>query len=181
MTILQKEDTIKKKSMRLPTRKSEKERDLLEEDPHITQAAYDRMTRDLARLQKERIPAAEEVARTGAMGDLSENAAYQYAKQHLRGMLTRITRLEFALARAVIIPEHVSDDGVVRLGSVVTVSLGEREYTWKILGEREVRPGNGQISFHSPVGNALLGHRVGDTVRVQLAENEVFYKVLYVK
>lgn len=166
--------------MRLPTRKSEKERDLREDDPHITQAAFDRMTRELARLQKERIPAAEEVARTAAMGDLSENAAYQYAKQQLRSMLSRITRLELMLARAVIIPENVSEDGVIRLGSTVKVRTGEKEYTWKILGEREVRPGSGQISYHSPVGNALLGHRVGEEVLVRLGDRTVVYFVLSV-
>lgn len=168
--------------MRLPTRKAEKERDENRvDDPHITRASFDKMTRDLARLQKERIPAAEEVARLSAMGDLSENAAYQYAKQHLRSMLSRITRLELALARAVIIPEHVSEDGIIRLGSVVTVALDSREYTWKILGEREVRPGSGQISYYSPVGNALLGHRVGDDVLVKLAERTVVYHIISAK
>lgn len=167
--------------MRLSTRKSEKERDtLIQDDPHLTQDAFDRMTRELAHLQKDRIPAAEEVARLAAMGDLSENAAYQYAKKHLRSMLSRITRLELLLARAIIIPEHASPDGVIRLGSVVTVCLGEKEYTWKIVGEREVRPGSGQISYHSPVGNAFLGHRVGDDVVVRLADRTVLYRVLKV-
>ncbi len=167
--------------MRLPTRKAEKERDENRvDDPHVTRASFDKMTRDLARLQKERIPAADEVARTGAMGDLSENAAYQYAKQQLRSILSRITRLEFAIARAVIIPENVSEDGVIRLGSTVTVRLGDKEYTWKILGEREVRPGSGQISYHSPVGNALLGHKIGENVDVRLAERTVTYRVLAV-
>jgi len=168
--------------MRLPTRKAEKERDENRiDDPHVTQASFDKMTRDLARLQKERIPAAEEVARTGAMGDLSENAAYQYAKQHLRSILSRMTRLELAITQAVIIPENVSDDGVIRLGSVVTVRGNDREYTWKILGEREVRPGSGQISYHSPVGSALLGHRRGDVVLVPLAEKTVSYTILHVE
>jgi transcription elongation factor GreA len=167
--------------MRLPTRKAEKERDENRvDDPHITQASFEKMTRDLARLHRERIPAAEEVARTGAMGDLSENAAYQYAKQQLRSILSHITRLELALARAVIIPEHASEDGIIRLGSMVTVRLNEKEYTWKILGEREVKPGSGQISYHSPVGNALLGHRVGDEVAVNLAERTVIYSVVAV-
>lgn len=168
--------------MRLPTRKSEKEREQSRvDDPHLTQGAFDRMTRELARLQRDRIPAADEVARLAAMGDLSENAAYQYAKQHLRSMLNRITRLEFLLARAIIIPEHASPDGVIRLGSVVTVRLGdEKEYTWKIVGEREVRPGSGQISHHSPVGNALLGHRAGDEVALQLQDRRVIYHILSV-
>ena len=165
--------------MRLPTRKSEKERDAAQQDdPHITQATFDHMTRELARLQKDRIPAAEEVARLAAMGDLSENAAYQYAKQHLRSMLSRITRLEFSLARAIIIPEHVSPDGVIRLGSTVKVLVGGKECVWKILGEREVRPGQGQISYHSPVGNALLGHEVGDEIRVSIGDRQVVYQIL---
>jgi transcription elongation factor GreA len=169
------------KHMRLPTRKAEKEREeSRQDDPHLTQEAFDRMTRELAKLQKDRILAAEEVARLAAMGDLSENAAYQYAKQHLRSMLSRSTRLEMLLARAIIILEHVSDDGIIRLGSVVKVQTGDKTYTWKILGEREVRPGQGQISHHSPVGNALLGHRVGDNVTVKLADRTVMYGVLEV-
>lgn len=167
--------------MQLPTRKAEKERASRNDDPYITQAAFDRMTRELARLRKERIPAAEEVARTAAMGDLSENAAYQYAKQQLRSILHRITRLELALARAVIIPENVSSDGIIRLGSMVTVRTHGKEYTWKILGEREVRPVAGQISHHSPVGNALLGHRVGEEVEVSVGERVMVYEVIGVK
>jgi transcription elongation factor GreA len=168
--------------MRLPTRKAEKERDENRvDDPHITQAAFDKMTRDLERLQKERIPAADEVARTGAMGDLSENAAYQYAKQQLRSILSRIARLQLAIARAVIIPENVSEDGIIRLGSTVTVRLDGREYVWRILGERESRPGSGQISYHSPVGNALLGHRKGDIVSVPLAEKVFSYTILDIR
>lgn len=167
--------------MRLPTRKAEKEREeSRQDDPHLTQEAFDRMIRELARLQKDRIFAAEEVARLAAMGDLSENAAYQYAKQHLRSMLGRITHLEMLLARAIIIPEHVSDDGVIRLGSMVKVKAGDKIYTWKILGEREVRPGQGQISHHSPVGNALLGRRVGESVAVKLVDRTVIYEVLEV-
>ncbi len=167
--------------MRLPTRKAEKERDeQRQDDPHVTQASFDKMTRDFARLQKERISAAEEVARTGAMGDLSENAAYQYAKQHLRSILSRITRLELALAHAIIIPANASPDGVIRLGSMVTVRLEGKEYTWKILGEREVRPGLGQISYHSPVGNALLGHKVGENVDVRLADRIIIYEIISV-
>ena len=166
--------------MRLPTRKAEKERDMREEDPHVTKEAYTRMEKTLARLQHDRLALAEEVARTAAMGDLSENAAYQYAKQQLRSALSRITHLQLALARAVIIHKPISD-GKIRLGSTVTVSQGEKLYTWTILGEKEARPDRGAISHHSPVGNALLGHSVGDKVLVHLGERSVEYEVREVR
>ncbi len=166
--------------MRIPTRRQEKERFMQEEDPHMTQETFDRLTRELARLERDRKPAAEEVSRTAAMGDLSENAAYTYAKQHLRSILTRITRLQLALARAVIIAQGPSD-GVIRLGSTVTVSVsGGSLSTWSIVGEREARPMQGRISHLSPVGNALLGHKVGEKVCVRLVDREVVYEVVKV-
>ncbi len=168
--------------MRLPTRKAEREKQFSQQDDtYLTQAAYDKYQKELERLKKERIAAAEEVARLGAMGDLSENAAYQYAKQHLRRMLSRITRLELLLAQAMIISAEPSVDGVVRLGSKVIVCVQDKEQTLTILGSHEVRPGMGTISHVSPVGSALIGCRVGDCVEVTVADRKVMYEVIRVK
>ena len=98
-------------------------------------------------------------------GDLSENAEYEDAKNE-QGMLEgRILVLEKMVRNAVLIEDH--HDGVVAVGSTVTVTddLGEEVYT--IVGPAEVDLASGRISMESPVGKAVMGRRVGDEVTVQ--------------
>lgn len=130
----------------------------------ISAEKLDQLKRQLADLEKRERPlAAEEVRRTGEMGDLSENAAYQYAKAHLRRVNGRILSLQDRIASAVLI-QAPADDGVVRIGSTVTVATTEREMTFQILGSQETNPLKGRISYSSPLGAALIGHTVGEVV-----------------
>lgn len=165
--------------MRLPTRKSEKERELLRQDDHyVTPAAIERMKQELERLiKKERGPAAEEVHRLAQMGDLSENAAYQFAKQHLRRINSRITSLEEKHKHAIPIPAG-SVDGKIRIGSTVTVRVNDREMTLEIVGSQETNPSRGRISHLSPMGQALLGHVAGNVVVIKINEHEMRYDVV---
>lgn len=160
--------------MRLPTRKSEIWRNAQrKDDNYVTKDALERMKKELERLIKvERSPAAEEVARTAQMGDLSENAAYQYAKQHLRKINDRITLLEERIKHAVVIQKDPS--GKIGIGSTVKVLVDNKEMTLEILGSQESNPFKGKISYLSPLGNALLGQRVGDKVQVGEKTYEVF-------
>jgi transcription elongation factor GreA len=163
--------------MRIPTRKKELERMANEDvDLHVTQGKFERMQRDLADLlQRQRPEAVAEVRRTGEMGDFSENAGYQIAKGTLRRINTRIEVLQDRIARAVIIPDGPSS--MVRIGSVVTVLMNDKEFTYHILGSQESNPSRGTISHNSPIGKALLGARVGDTVNVTLPDRVIAYTV----
>lgn len=100
------------------------------------------------------------------MGDLSENAAYTAAKFYLRRINDRITSIGEKLKFAIIIEEG-SSDGVVRIGSTVTVCVNGKDATFAVLGAHETNPSKGAISYLSPVGAALLGHRAGDVVVVR--------------
>lgn len=164
--------------MRLPTRKKELERMANEDvDLHVTQAKFQRMQRDLADLlNRQRGEAVAEVRRTGEMGDFSENAGYQIAKGTLRRINTKIEVLQDRIARAVIIPDGPST--AVRIGSVVTVHMNDREQTFHILGSQESNPSRGAISRNSPIGKALIGSRIGETVDVTLADRTVAVTVL---
>ncbi len=149
-------------------------------DLHITKQKYERMQRDLADLlNRQRAEAVAEVRRTGEMGDFSENAGYQIAKGTLRRINTRIEILQDRIARAVIIPDGPST--TVRIGSVVTVRMNDREQTLHILGSQESNPSRGAISRNSPIGKALIGAHVGDTVDVALANRTVTVAVLTIK
>ena len=167
--------------MRLPTRKKELERQQTEEpDLHFTPEKIESMKRELVRLtETERGIAAAEVVRTGEMGDFSENAGYQWAKQNLRRINGRILSLTEKIAHAIPIIHEVGSTRV-RIGSIVTVKLepGSATYTYEILGSQESNPLKGKISHHSPIGKALLGAVVGDVVDVQVSDRTTQYTVI---
>ena len=96
-------------------------------------------------------------------GDVIDNAAYDEAKNEQARLEGRILELEQLLANAKLISKIQTD--VVTLGSVVDVrNSDEREYRYTIVGSYEAKPSAGMISNESPVGKALLGHKIGDLV-----------------
>ena len=96
-------------------------------------------------------------------GDVIDNAAYDEAKNEQARLEGRILELEQLLANAKMISKIQTD--VVTLGSVVHVrNSDEREYRYTIVGSYEAKPSAGMISNESPVGKALLGHKIGDLV-----------------
>ncbi len=98
-------------------------------------------------------------------GDVIDNAAYEDAKNEQARLEGRILELEQLLATAKPINKLASD--VVSLGSVARLRTSDaREYCYTIVGAFEAKPSAGLISNESPVGKALLGHKVGDLVIV---------------
>lgn len=117
-----------------------------------------------------------------SQGDLSENADYIDAKEQQAFLEGRIRYLENLLRSAIIIEDN--DDGNtthIQPGSLVTVQAdGEPPETYRIVGAAEADPRNGKISNESPLGAALLGRRVGDTVRVTTPGGVTEFKILQV-
>jgi len=114
------------------------------------------------------------------MGDLSENAEYIAAKEEQAFLEGRIRELEFLIRHAVIIEEDDGPNDIVRLGSTVTVVelSGSDAETFTIVGKVEANPRRGKISNESPLGKALLGHKVGDIVHVQTPAGETAFKIV---
>jgi transcription elongation factor GreA len=153
--------------MQTPYRKPSKF-SYIKPDPQLTQAKFDELKNKLDRLQnKTRFKAMEEVRLHAENGDFSENASYQIAKGRLRNINQRILDLENQLKVAVIIKPNQNQDSV-QIGSKVTVSYSGKERTYEILGSSETDPVRGIISYTSPLGAALMKHRVGDQVTVAL-------------
>ena len=113
-------------------------------------------------------------------GDLSENAEYDAAKDEQRDIEARIEELEKLLKNVEVVGQDEVDADTVGIGSRVKlydVEMDEEvEYT--IVGSTEADALNGKISNESPVGHALLGHKVGDEVTVETQAGEIHYKVL---
>ncbi len=154
--------------MQVPRRRSElhkKYQRPSDVDTYLSATAIARLKEELERLEKrERSKAAEDVSRLKEMGDLSENAAYQEAKFLLRRINGRIESIKERLKRAVVIDEGAGAGGVVRVGATVTIRVNEQEKTYQIVGSQEADPSHGRISHLSPLGQLLMGKRVGDSV-----------------
>lgn len=113
-----------------------------------------------------------EVKRTREYGDLSENYEYKAAKQEKNRNESRIRYLQQMIDTAVIV-ENNGEDGVVGLFDCVTVYIPEddEEQTFKIVTTVRVNALEGIISKESPIGAALMGHRIGETVSVRVNDS----------
>jgi transcription elongation factor GreA len=111
-----------------------------------------------------RVEIAEQLGSAADDGDLSENAAYDHAKEEQALLEGRIARLEHTLRHAVVIQNRVTE--FVQVGSKVTIDDEGLQDTYVILGPLESAPGKGRISNESPMGRALMNHKAGDVVDV---------------
>ena len=113
------------------------------------------------------------------MGDLSENADYHKAKEDQGFLEGRIQEIEAVLRTAVII-EHSQSD-FVTVGSHITIQEeGLDPETFYVVGAKEADPRNGKISNESPIGSALMNHKVGDEVIVETPGGKIKFKILKV-
>ena len=147
---------------------------------YVTEEGLEKIKAELEHLKNERREEiSERLELAIAHGDLSENADYDYAKQEQAFVEGRIKDLEDSLRRAEMI-EHDGRVDRVRVGSTVTVvevGFEDEPESYHIVGVHEADPGNGRISNESPIGQALLGSRAGDTVVAQVPVGEVHLTV----
>ena len=115
--------------------------------------------------------ALESVKEARAHGDLSENFEYKAAKQYKNKNESRIRYLEKLLKNAQVIEDHSKSDevGLDKLVKVYVIEDDEEE-EYKIVTSIRGNSINGNISIESPLGKALLGHKVGDIVKIQVNE-----------
>ena len=133
---------------------------------------------DLKVVQRKEI--AQKIKEAREQGDLSENAEYDAAKDEQRDIEARIEELEKILKNAEVVVEEEADLDKVSIGCSVKILDCEfdEELEYKIVGSTEANSLKGKISNESPVGKALLGKQVGDTVTVETPAGEFSYKVL---
>lgn len=136
---------------------------------YVTEEGLQKIKEELEHLKSvKRLEISERLEEAISQGDISENADYDYAKQEQAFLEGRIADLEDALRRAKVIKDAGPAD-TVQVGSTVTISENGRdgEETYRIVGVQEADPTQGFISNESPIGQALLGAKVGDTVVVE--------------
>lgn len=149
---------------------------------HLTREGLAELEQELSELTEEKHPRAiERVADARVMGDLAENNEYTQAKQELSFIEGRIAELEEVLSSAVIIDEGGHKHQSVALGCKVTVVAGKVEHTYHVVGEWEADPADKKISPESPLGQALMGKKVGDEVEFEAPAGKIVYKILKIE
>ncbi len=126
---------------------------------------------------------ADKIKEAREQGDLSENAEYDAAKDEQREIEARIEELEKILKNAEVVDEDEVDVDTINIGCKVKVLDMEydEELEFRIVGSTEASSLQGKISNESPVGKALLRHKVGDVVEVETQAGVVEYKVLAIQ
>ena len=149
----------------------------------LTQEGYDKIVAEYDELiAVRRAEVAEKLKEARAFGDLSENAEYDAAKDEQREIEARIEEIESLIKNAEVVAQGRGKPRKVNVGCSVTVldeEYGEDE-KFSIVGSTEASSLNGRISNESPVGSALLGHKVGDIVEIQTETGSFSYKILAV-
>lgn len=126
---------------------------------------------------------AQKIKEAREQGDLSENAEYDAAKDEQRDIEARIEELEKILKNAEVVDEDEVDLDKINIGcqvKILDIEFNE-ELEYKIVGSTEANSLKGKISNESPVGKALIGHKVGDTVEVETQAGMISYKVLEIQ
>jgi len=153
------------------------------EKEYLTKEKLDELTRELDFLKTgRRKEIAEKLEFAKSLGDLSENAEYQEAREDQAATEERILKLQNILSGAIIITKKKGDD-VLRIGSTVIVEReGEKQSRqYQIVGSEEADMAGGKISNKSPIGEALLGKAKGETVVFDTPGGKTTYKIIDIK
>ncbi|MBU1203098.1 transcription elongation factor GreA [Patescibacteria group bacterium] len=147
----------------------------------FSQAGLDKLKNELEHLKTEKRPQVSERIKTAKeLGDLSENAEYQDAKEEQSFVEGRILELEHLIKTAVV-AETNADSDKVYIGSQVKIDKDGQILDFTIVGSTEAEPLSGRISLESPFGKALLNKKVGDEAEVDLPGGKVKCKILEIK
>jgi transcription elongation factor GreA len=143
----------------------------------LTSEGYEQLKNELKQLSTVEYPKVlDQMNRARELGDLRENEAYHSARSKLAMLKGRIEELEVILENAQVI-EKQQANGTAVVGSNVTIVVSGRELTYTLVGEHEADLNNGKISTDSPIGKALLGSKIGETIHIEAPSGIVTYEV----
>ena len=141
----------------------------------LTQAGVDELKAERDALVGRRSEIADSIRTARELGDLSENAEYQSARADQERTENRVSEVDNILNNLDIIKK--SSGTKVQLGSTVTLKGAKKTKEFQVVGTVEADPLNGKISDESPIGQALIGKKVGDEVEIKTPAETTTYKV----
>ncbi len=146
----------------------------------ITKKGYENLKAELARFRKvERPKNIRDIAEAREHGDLRENAEFKAAKERQQFIDIRMAELEYKLGDAQVIEVTAGMSETVVFGATVRLLNleTEEEKLYTLIGQEEADLKNGSISVQSPIGRALISHRVGDIVKVNRPAGMIEYEI----
>ena len=144
----------------------------------LTKTGFEKLQSDLNSLKKTGLPEAiNRLQKARSMGDLKENSEYSAAKENLAFVENRVAELEQMIQQAEVI-DIANDNNTISLGKKFIAIINKEEKTITIVGEYEADPVNGKYSVTSPIGKALLGKKVGDSVEINIPAGKITYKIV---
>lgn len=143
----------------------------------LTQEGAQELKDELSGLIGQRKDIAERIKSARELGDLSENAEYQTAREDQDRLEARVSELEHILQNLSIIKKP-SGNGSIKLGSTVKLKSPDgKTKQFQVVGTMEADPLNGKISDESPIGKVLIGKKVGDKAEIKLGPEQITYKI----
>jgi transcription elongation factor GreA len=154
-----------------------KGRNKVKKQYRLTQDGVDELQKEQDSLIAMRGPIAERIRSARELGDLSENAEYQTARDEQDRTESRISELEHILQNLTVIKKP-KENGVVRLGSTVNLKSPDgKTKQFQVVGTMEADPSNGKISDESPIGKVLMGKKVGEQAEIKTPSETIAYKI----
>ncbi len=144
---------------------------------YISSEGLEQLKRELEEFKQKRHEIAKRLEEAKALGDLSENAEYQEAREDQAFNEGKIVELEQTLKDAVVISKNVKKD-IVRVGATVKVKSDNGTQIFNIVGSEEANPVEGKISNESPLGKSFLGRRAGEAIEAETPRGKIKYKIL---
>ncbi|OGH83775.1 MAG: hypothetical protein A2261_03825 [Candidatus Magasanikbacteria bacterium RIFOXYA2_FULL_44_8] len=152
-----------------------------ENTQYLSADSLSALNKEYELLKSKTIPdIAKRIDEAKQQGDLSENAEYHQAREDMSWAQGRVLEVEQILNNAKIIKKGTTV-GKVSLGCTVTVKIGGTTKSYTIVGQQEASPSKGLISNESPLGNAFIGHEIGDKVEVITPAGKQTYEIIAVE
>lgn len=147
---------------------------------YMTQEGFDKIKKDLADALAQRPVISAAIAEAREKGDLSENAEYESAREAQGLLEMNIARLQDLVSKIrVIDASQLSTDKVGMLSKVKVKNLSlKREMQFTIVGEQEANFAQGKLAATTPIGKALMGHKVGEIVEAQAPNGVMKFEIL---
>lgn len=148
---------------------------------YISPKGLEKLKKELEGMKTvKRLEIAARLEAAKALGDLSENAEYQEAKEAQSLNESQVAELEEKLRNIVVI-QKPTDSNTVQVGATIDVDSSSGRETFTIVGSEEANPGEGKISNESPLGMAFLGKKAGETVDVKTPAGVVSFRLLSIR
>ena len=150
---------------------------------YLTRAGYQKLYDELEQLKSERIKISKAIEEARLQGDISENAEYDAAKEAQAHNVARTSEVEAKLARVRIIEDEDIPSDKIYIGAIVSLKDldSKEEFQYMMVSPEEANYEENKLSIFAPIGKALMGHAVGEELKIKVPAGTLKYKILKIK